>query len=88
MDDDCIVDCDETISWQPKTISLELSLQGKFGAFWVREGKVVGVFLEGGTPDENITIKSIARAQPDAPPPLTLSKTGALPLAQSAYYLA
>jgi monodehydroascorbate reductase (NADH) len=38
----------------------------KFGSYWVKDGKVVGVFLENGTPDENKAIAKVARAQPPA----------------------
>lgn len=40
---------------------------GKFGAFWVKGGKVVGAFLESGTPEENAAIKAVAVRQPAAP---------------------
>lgn len=40
---------------------------GKFGAFWVNGGKVVGGFLESGSPEENTAIKKVAQAQPAAP---------------------
>ncbi|PRW59212.1 monodehydroascorbate reductase [Chlorella sorokiniana] len=40
---------------------------GKFGAFWVQGGKVVGAFLESGSPEENAAIKKVAQAQPAAP---------------------
>lgn len=36
----------------------------KFGTYWVKDGKVVGVFLESGTPDENKAIAKVARVQP------------------------
>ncbi|CAI7898689.1 unnamed protein product [Closterium sp. NIES-53] len=36
----------------------------KFGAYWVKDGKVVGTFLEGGSADEN---KAIAKAAQDQP---------------------
>ncbi|CAN0879993.1 Monodehydroascorbate reductase [Linum grandiflorum] len=36
----------------------------KFGTYWVKDGKVVGVFLEGGSPDENKAIAKVARNQP------------------------
>lgn len=39
----------------------------KFGAFWVKEGKVVGAFLESGSPEENAAIKKVAQLQPAAP---------------------
>lgn len=40
---------------------------GKFGGFWVKDGKVVGAFLESGSPEENAAIKKVAQAQPAAP---------------------
>eukprot|EP00210_Caulerpa_lentillifera_P005211 g4978.t1 len=40
---------------------------GKFGCYWVDGGKVVGVFLESGSGDENKAIKAIAELRPDAP---------------------
>lgn len=40
---------------------------GKFGCFWVEEGKVVGTFLESGSADENKAIKAVAELRPDAP---------------------
>jgi monodehydroascorbate reductase (NADH) len=40
---------------------------GKFGTFFVRDGKVVGAFLESGTAKENAAIKKVAATQPDAP---------------------
>ncbi|CAL0326751.1 unnamed protein product [Lupinus luteus] len=36
----------------------------KFGSYWIKDGKVVGAFLEGGTPEENNAIAKIARVQP------------------------
>lgn len=36
----------------------------KFGSYWVKDGKVVGAFLEGGSPDENKAIAKVARLQP------------------------
>uniref|UniRef100_A0A2P2LQK7 monodehydroascorbate reductase (NADH) n=3 Tax=Rhizophora mucronata TaxID=61149 RepID=A0A2P2LQK7_RHIMU len=36
----------------------------KFGSYWIKDGKVVGVFLEGGSPDENKAIAKVARVQP------------------------
>ncbi|XP_010543453.1 PREDICTED: monodehydroascorbate reductase 2 [Tarenaya hassleriana] len=48
----------------------------KFGTYWVKDGKVVGVFLEGGTPDENKAIAKLARAQPVVDSLDVLSKEG------------
>ena len=39
----------------------------KFGAFWVENDHVVGCFLEGGTPEDNNAVKTIAAARPKAP---------------------
>lgn len=36
----------------------------KFGTYWVKEGKLIGAFLEGGSPDENKAIAKIAKEQP------------------------
>lgn len=38
----------------------------KFGQYWIQNGKVVGAFLESGTPEENNAIAKVARAQPPA----------------------
>ncbi|KFK38340.1 hypothetical protein AALP_AA3G101300 [Arabis alpina] len=48
----------------------------KFGTYWVKDGKVVGVFLEGGTPEENKAIAKIAREQPSVESLDVLSKEG------------
>lgn len=40
---------------------------GKFGAFWVDGGRVVGAFLESGSPEEFNSIKKVALEQPEAP---------------------
>ncbi|XP_051130600.1 monodehydroascorbate reductase [Andrographis paniculata] len=36
----------------------------KFGTYWIKDGKVVGAFLESGTPEENTAIARVARGQP------------------------
>ncbi|CAI5458853.1 unnamed protein product [Closterium sp. Yama58-4] len=36
----------------------------KFGAYWVKDGKVVGAFLEGGSAEENKAIAKAAQEQP------------------------
>jgi monodehydroascorbate reductase (NADH) len=36
----------------------------KFGSYWIKDGKVVGAFLEGGNPEENKAIAKVARVQP------------------------
>ncbi|KAG9455055.1 hypothetical protein H6P81_007959 [Aristolochia fimbriata] len=40
------------------------SQKPKFGSYWIKDGKVVGAFLEGGTPEENKAIAQVARVQP------------------------
>lgn len=39
----------------------------KFGAYWVKDGKVVGAFLESGSNDDNAAIKKMVEARPAAP---------------------
>ncbi|XP_010486576.1 PREDICTED: monodehydroascorbate reductase 3 [Camelina sativa] len=48
----------------------------KFGTYWVKDGKVVGVFLEGGTKEEYKAIAKVARAQPSVESLDVLSKEG------------
>ncbi|XP_031273478.1 uncharacterized protein LOC116131942 isoform X1 [Pistacia vera] len=36
----------------------------RFGTYWIKEGKIVGAFLESGTLEENKTIAEVARLQP------------------------
>lgn len=38
--------------------------KAKFGSYWIKDGRVVGVFLENGTPEENKAIAKLARVQP------------------------
>lgn len=40
------------------------SANPKFGSYWIKDGKVLGAFLEGGSPDENKAIAKVAKAQP------------------------
>lgn len=49
---------------------------GKFGAYWVRDGKVVGAFLESGSNEENAAVKAIAAKRPDAGSLEDLAKAG------------
>jgi len=49
---------------------------GKFGMFWVDVGKIVGAFLESGSPDEFAAIKAVAAKQPPAPPLSELASKG------------
>ncbi|KAJ4969978.1 hypothetical protein NE237_003077 [Protea cynaroides] len=48
----------------------------KFGSYWIKEGKVVGAFLEGGTPDENKAIAKVAKIQPPVQSVDELAKEG------------
>lgn len=48
----------------------------KFGSYWIKDGKVVGVFLESGSPEENKAIAKVARVQPKAESLDQLSKEG------------
>ncbi|KAA3486753.1 monodehydroascorbate reductase, seedling isozyme-like [Gossypium australe] len=41
-----------------------LSPKPKFGSYWIKDGKVVGAFLEGGTPEENKAIAKVSRLNP------------------------
>ncbi|XP_062194732.1 monodehydroascorbate reductase 3, cytosolic-like isoform X1 [Phragmites australis] len=36
----------------------------KFGSYWIKDGKVLGAFLEGGSADENKAIAKVAKVQP------------------------
>lgn len=38
----------------------------KFGTYWIKDGKVVGAFVESGTAEENKAIAKVARVQPPA----------------------
>lgn len=38
--------------------------KAKFGCYWIKDGKIMGVFLEGGNADENQAIKELAWLQP------------------------
>lgn len=49
---------------------------GKFGAYFVAGGKVVGAFLEGGSADENAAIKKVAAERPSAPDVQALEAQG------------
>ncbi|KAG8374141.1 hypothetical protein BUALT_Bualt11G0100000 [Buddleja alternifolia] len=48
----------------------------KFGSYWIKDGKVVGAFLESGTPEENKAIAKVARVQPAASTLDQLAKEG------------
>uniref|UniRef100_M0ZSA2 monodehydroascorbate reductase (NADH) n=1 Tax=Solanum tuberosum TaxID=4113 RepID=M0ZSA2_SOLTU len=38
----------------------------KFGQYWIKDGKIVGAFLESGSPEENKAIAKVAKVQPPA----------------------
>jgi monodehydroascorbate reductase (NADH) len=48
----------------------------KFGSYWVKDGRVVRVFLEGGSADEYQAIARVARAQPPVAEVEELRKDG------------
>ncbi|GAB4856421.1 hypothetical protein Ancab_014339 [Ancistrocladus abbreviatus] len=48
----------------------------KFGSYWIHDGKVIGAFLEGGTPEENKAIAKVARVQPPVESSDQLAKEG------------
>lgn len=48
----------------------------KFGSYWIKDGKVVGAFLESGTPEENKAIAKVARVQPPVENLDVLTKEG------------
>ncbi|CAH2054278.1 unnamed protein product [Thlaspi arvense] len=50
----------------------------KFGTYWVKSGKVVGAFLEGGVVEENKAIARVARTQPSVGSLEVLSNVGEL----------
>ncbi|XP_027367400.1 monodehydroascorbate reductase isoform X2 [Abrus precatorius] len=52
------------------------SSKPKFGTYWIKDGKVVGAFLESGTPEENKAIAKVARVQPPVEDVDQLAKEG------------
>jgi monodehydroascorbate reductase (NADH) len=42
------------------------SPEHKFGTYWIKDGKIIGAFLESGTPDENKALAKVARVRPSA----------------------
>ncbi|XP_008801233.2 monodehydroascorbate reductase 3, cytosolic [Phoenix dactylifera] len=52
------------------------SAKPKFGSYWIKDGKVVGTFLEGGSAEENKAIAKVARVQPPAGDLEQLTKEG------------
>lgn len=51
----------ETVAFGDRSIE---SKPTKFGGYWVKDGKLIGAFLEGGTPEENSAIAKAAKEQP------------------------
>jgi monodehydroascorbate reductase (NADH) len=47
----------------------------KFGAYWIRGGKVVGAFIEGPSAEESAALKALAAAAPAAPADVAELKT-------------
>jgi monodehydroascorbate reductase (NADH) len=46
-------------------------LSPKFGAYWIRGGKVVGAFIEGPSAEDSAALKALAAAAPAAPADVT-----------------
>ncbi len=51
----------EAVTWGREAAQPSSS---KFGTYWIKDGKVVGAFLEGGSPEENKAIAKVAKEQP------------------------
>ncbi|KAL2634352.1 hypothetical protein R1flu_005831 [Riccia fluitans] len=60
-----------TLSWQffgdnvGACILFGVQRTGKFGAYWVNKGRLVGTFLEGGSKDEYAALARVARDRPE-----------------------
>ncbi|KAG0478655.1 hypothetical protein HPP92_013374 [Vanilla planifolia] len=52
------------------------SASRKFGAYWIKDGKVVGAFLESGNQEENKAIAWVAKHQPSISDPSLLKEKG------------
>ncbi|KAF9596983.1 hypothetical protein IFM89_014697 [Coptis chinensis] len=50
--------------------------KAKFGSYWIKDGKVVGVFLESGSAEENKAIAKVAKLQPPVTSVDQLTKEG------------
>ncbi|KAG2686529.1 hypothetical protein I3760_09G009800 [Carya illinoinensis] len=48
----------------------------KFGTYWIKNGKIFGAFLEGGSPEENKALAKVARVQPTVESLDLLAKEG------------
>ena len=55
-------DADETVFFGSTNLDAP-----HFGSYWVKDGKVVGAFLESGKPEELAALKKVAEEQPAAP---------------------
>ncbi|XP_031497408.1 monodehydroascorbate reductase 3, cytosolic-like [Nymphaea colorata] len=53
-----------------------VSPKPKFGSYWIKDGKLIGAFLEGGSPEENKAIAKAARLQPPVHSADELAKDG------------
>ncbi|XP_020260315.1 monodehydroascorbate reductase-like [Asparagus officinalis] len=52
------------------------SAKPKFGSYWIKDSKIVGAFLESGSPDENKAIAKVAKVQPPVQDLELLKKEG------------
>ncbi|WOL18546.1 monodehydroascorbate reductase-like [Canna indica] len=52
------------------------SAKPKFGSYWIKDGKLLGAFLEGGSAEENKAIAKLARVQPSVVDLEQLAKEG------------
>ncbi|CAI0469578.1 unnamed protein product, partial [Linum tenue] len=66
------------LSWQfyGDNVGETVLFKPKFGTYWIKDGKILGAFLEGGSPDENKAIAKVARVQPSVDSLELLSKEG------------
>eukprot|EP00879_Flechtneria_rotunda_P012381 GHRR01012929.1.p1 GENE.GHRR01012929.1~~GHRR01012929.1.p1 ORF type:complete len:306 (+),score=104.79 GHRR01012929.1:2353-3270(+) len=56
----------------------------KFGAYWIRGGRIIGAFVEGPTGDESHALKVLVKAAPAAPADLNELKTDGIDWALNA----
>jgi monodehydroascorbate reductase (NADH) len=49
----------------------------RFGAYWVKGGRVVGAFIEGPTAEETAALRAVVAATPPAPDAAELQSEGA-----------
>ncbi|KAH7428997.1 hypothetical protein KP509_09G026400 [Ceratopteris richardii] len=50
--------------------------KAKFGAYWIKDGRVMGAFLESGTPEENKAIAKVAKLRPEVESREALAASG------------